>query len=112
MFYRNDIDILYSLSVQLDRMERKLNLMSAMEDRLDSVITSVQQTVSSVVSLVGQVLAKLEAAGAGVDLSDETSTLETLQSDLQNAADNMNAALNPTGEPPVEGETTGETQPV
>ena len=86
--------------------------MSQMEDRLDSVIQSVQQTVSSVVALVGQVLAKLEEAGGGVDLSDETATLETLQADLQNAAENMQAQLNPTGEPPVveapADESTGE----
>lgn len=76
--------------------------MSEMEARLDTVITGVQNTVKQVVDLVGQVLAKLEEADAGVDLSDETSALEGLQSDLQSAVDNMQTAVTPPAEAPPE----------
>jgi chromosome condensin MukBEF complex kleisin-like MukF subunit len=89
--------------------------MSQMEDRLNTAITSVQETVASVVDLVGQVLAKLQSAATAepaIDLTDESATLEGLQTDLQTAAEDMQAAL--AEAPPVatqlptEGTTTPE----
>lgn len=79
--------------------------MSEMEDRLDQVLATVQGTVANVVSLVGQVLEKMQGAGTTVDLTDETTALETLQSDLQGAVDKMQGAL----ETAAPDETTGGT---
>jgi hypothetical protein len=98
--------------------------MSEMETKLDSVIQSIQGTVGVVVDLIGQVMTKLEDAGTEVDLSDETSTLEGLQTDLQSAVDKMQGALGttpstpadtstpPTERPFDQGSSTGTDQPV
>lgn len=94
-------------SEQLNRIEGKLNKMSEMEARLDEVINSVRTTVQSVVDLVGQVLDKLNQAGSEVDLSDETDTLTSLQTDLQGAVDRMQSAVgSTTPTQPSTGETT------
>ena len=66
------------------------------ESRLNEVISGIQDTVASVVSLVDQVLNKLKAAGdavSDIDLTDETATLAELQSSLQGAASDMQDAL-------------------
>lgn len=94
---------------QLNRIEGKLNKMSEMEARLDEVINSVRTTVQSVVDLVGQVLDKLNQAGSEVDLSDETDTLTSLQTDLQGAVDRMQSAVGSTT--PTQPSTGESTQP-
>jgi hypothetical protein len=96
-------------SDQLDRIERRLIAMSDMETRLDEVLATVSGTVGQVVDLVGQVLAKLQEAGAGVDLSDETTTLTNLQADLQGAVDRMQASVG--GSTPPAEPTTPPTEP-
>ncbi len=100
-----------SLHRQLDRIERKLNIVLFLEGRimadeqaLDDAITALSTQQDELDAAVQSIIDKLSGV-TSVDLSDEIASLQAIQGKAKDATDKITAAV--TTPEPAPGDTGG-----
>jgi chromosome segregation ATPase len=90
---------------QLDRIERKLNIVLLLEGRimadeqgLDDAITALSAQQDELDAAVQSIIDKLSGV-TEVDLSDEIASLQAIQGKAKDATDAITAAVTPAPEP-------------
>jgi len=84
-------EIIERLRVIRKKLESVVHFMSATQADLDAALTAIGDTVSQIIAEVVALIAKIQATVPAADFTAEVSSIQALQTSLQDAADKAKA---------------------
>ena len=85
--------ILYPVMVKLNELQKEIHKMAESEAQFDVDLAALGSTLTTMLGLLAQIIAKSTAAG--VDLTTEDTAVQSMTASVKTAVDQINAALNP-----------------